>query len=246
MLDLLTPIKVDSLKEACVTQLEALILSGRWQVGQKLPSQRLLAKHLGVSRPIVHEALIFLAGKGMIKMVPRVGAVVEDYRKEGSLAVLTSLFRGRHPELSPRLIEGLLAIRALVEIETARLAALYRSQEHISELKELISAEEQTSPEQTQTRADLDYAIHHQVALAGGNEIYPLLLNFFKPIYISLLGLFYQKPEVAATSVGFHRDLLDAIKNQDDQLAVAAMRCLLAHGEENLKRFMAQQQEKND
>ena len=61
MLELLKPVKTESLKEACSGRLEDLILSGRLPIGQKLPSERELALQLCVSRPVAHEALVDLA-----------------------------------------------------------------------------------------------------------------------------------------------------------------------------------------
>ncbi|MBU1181685.1 MAG: GntR family transcriptional regulator, partial [Proteobacteria bacterium] len=58
MIPKLKPVKADSLKDVCVTRFEELIISGKLFPGQKLPSERELAMQLGVSRPVVHEALV--------------------------------------------------------------------------------------------------------------------------------------------------------------------------------------------
>ena len=235
MLSLLQPIKNDGLKELCSSRLETLILSGQMPVGQKLPPERELARQLGVSRPVIHEALVDLAGKGLVTLVPRVGAVINDYRKQGSIALLTSLLKYQKGDLAPKLLEGLLAMRVLFEVETARLAAIHRSDGHNQELREVIAAEESTEPTDTELLTALDFDFHHLVAMAGGNQTYPLLLNSFKPVYTNLSGQFFKDPRVVPTVIGFHRDLADAIKQQNDQLAVAVMRCLLAHGEAYLR-----------
>ena len=234
MLSLLQPIKNDGLKELCAGRLESLILSGQMPVGHKLPPERELARQLGVSRPVIHEALVDLAGKGLVTLVPRVGAVINDFRKQGSIALLTSLLRYQKGDLAPKLLEGLLAMRVLFEVETARLAACHRSDGHNQELRELICAEERTEPTDTERLTALDFDFHHLVAMASGNQTYPLLLNSFKPVYTNLSGQFFKDPTVVPTVIGFHRDLVDAIKKQNEQLAVAVMRCLLAHGEEYL------------
>src|SRR5215470_6317315 len=53
-------------------QLSALIASGEFAVGQRLPSERELAAQLGVSRPSLREALIALELEGLVEV--RVGA----------------------------------------------------------------------------------------------------------------------------------------------------------------------------
>jgi DNA-binding FadR family transcriptional regulator len=129
MQELLKPIKSESLKDICVARLEELILSAKLSTGQKLPSERELALQLGVSRPVVHEGLVDLAAKGLVTMKPRVGTVVNDYRKEGSLFLLTALVNYHQGQLDPNLLRSLLDMRLLFEVETARLAALHRSDE---------------------------------------------------------------------------------------------------------------------
>ncbi|MBW1814590.1 MAG: FadR family transcriptional regulator, partial [Deltaproteobacteria bacterium] len=118
MQELLKPIKSESLKEIFISRFENLILSGKLSIGQKLPSERELALQLGVSRPVVHEGLVDLASKGLITLTPRIGTVVNDYRTEGSLAMLTSLFNYHDGQLQPAILESVLDMRMLFERET--------------------------------------------------------------------------------------------------------------------------------
>src|SRR5579859_3909602 len=53
-------------------QLSALIASGEFKPGERLPPERELARQLGVSRPSVREALICLEVEGKVDV--RVGA----------------------------------------------------------------------------------------------------------------------------------------------------------------------------
>jgi GntR family transcriptional regulator, transcriptional repressor for pyruvate dehydrogenase complex len=240
MLELLKPVKTESLKEACSGRLEDLILSGRLPIGQKLPSERELALQLCVSRPVAHEALVDLAGKGLVTMVPRVGTVINDYRKEGSIALLTSLLKYQQGELAPKLLDGLLDMRLLFEVETARLAATHRTKENVQAMLDVIDAEEGTNPADIHRLTTLDFDLHHLVALASDNQTYPLLINSFKSVYTNLSGQFYKDPKVVPQVIGLQRTLVDAIDIQDERLAADAMRYLLSHGEEHLKAGMTQ------
>jgi DNA-binding FadR family transcriptional regulator len=53
-------------------QIRALIRSGEFQVGARLPPERDLARQLGVSRPSVREALIALEVEGLVEV--RIGS----------------------------------------------------------------------------------------------------------------------------------------------------------------------------
>ena len=230
----LEPLKSDSLKDVFVDRFEHLILSGKLSIGQRLPSERELALQLGVSRPVVHEGLVELAARGLVSMKPRWGTVVNDYRTEGSLALLNSLVNYHNGGLESGLLDSMLEMRDLFEIETAGLAALRRTAEQVTGLEEIVEREKTTDPGDADTLTELDFQFHHLVAMASGNRLYPLLLNSFKEVYTNLSGQFFVRGDVADTVAGFHRDLLGAIRRQDEKRARKIMKKMLDHGREHL------------
>jgi len=239
MLDGLQPIKIDSLKEVCINRLEDLILSGAYSVGERLPPERELAKKLGVSRPVVHEAIVDLAVKGLVSMTPRIGTVVNDYRRQGSIALLTSLLEYHDGKLDPKLLEGMLNMRLLVEMENARLAARNRTDAQLEEFDRLLQQEAQADPSDIETITQLDFEFHLLVTIATDNLLYPLLINSFKPVYTNLTGQFFEDISVVPVVFDFHRQLVDAIRSRDEQKATDIMYKLLKHGEERLKEIVS-------
>jgi DNA-binding FadR family transcriptional regulator len=240
--DLLRPIRKESLKDVFVSRFEELILSGRLSIGEKLPSERELALRLGVSRPVVHDGLMDLVSKGLVSMKPRVGTVVSDYRREGSLAILTSLVNYNNGRLDPRLFDSLAEMRMLIEVETAKLAALRRSQEHLKALHELIKEEGEVGSQEVERIAEVDFSFHHLIAMSTGNFIYPLILNSFRQIYTGLTRRFFSDPTVVSVVFGFHRELVQAIEDKDEEAATEIMRRLLNHGRDRLKAMMADEE----
>ncbi|MEN6475553.1 MAG: FadR/GntR family transcriptional regulator [Syntrophaceae bacterium] len=241
MKDMLKPIKTDSLKEVFIARFEELILSGKFAIGQKLPSERELAQQLGVSRPVVHEGLVDLQTKGLVSMRPRVGTVVNDYRSEGSLAILSSLIDYHQGRFEPKLLESLLAMRRLIEIETARLAAKNRTREHLAALDAIIKQEQRIDHDDIDTLTRLDYAFHHQIAMASANMVYPLFLNSFKEVYTNLSGQFFSDPRVAPAVKDSHKRIAQAIADKDAEAASMIMAKILTHGERHLKAVVARQ-----
>ena len=79
MQELLKPIRTESLKDVFIRRFEDLILSGKFPIGQKLPSERELALQLGVSRPVVHEGLVDLAAKGLVSMILTVSPILHVF-----------------------------------------------------------------------------------------------------------------------------------------------------------------------
>jgi GntR family transcriptional repressor for pyruvate dehydrogenase complex len=235
MQELLKPIRAESLTDVFIRRFEDLILSGKFPIGQKLPSERELALQLGVSRPVVHEGLVDLAAKGLVSMVPRVGTMVNDYRREGSLSILTSLVNYHQGNLEPGLLVSLLEMRRLFEVETARLAALNRNQEQLDFLYTLLQKENTLNYQEVEAISELDFDFHHLIALASGNHIYPLLLNSFKHCYANLAGQFFSDPTVVPVVFDFHTKMVKAIKDKNEKSATRIMRRMLDHGAENLK-----------
>jgi len=235
MQELLAPLQSPSLKDVFIERFEELILSGQLKIGEKLPPERELALRLGVSRPVVHKGLVDLEAKGLVTLMPRVGAVVNDYRREGSLALLTSLVTYQKGRLEPDLQTSLLDVRRLFEVETARLAALNREDAHVSVLQQIVEKEMRARSQDVARIAAFDFRFHHLLSIASGNRIYPLLINSFKQVYLNLAMQFFEDPAVVQTVHAFHRKMLQAIENRDDAAAVSVMQRLLTHGADHLQ-----------
>ncbi len=239
MQELLKPIKTESLKEVFISRFENLILSGKLFIGQKLPSERELALQLGVSRPVVHEGLVDLAAKGLITLTPRIGSAVNDYRTTGSLSMLTSLFNYHDGQLERSILESVLDMRMLFERETARLAAVHRTDDHLTLFEEILKKEEIANVHNTSAITEMDFRFHHLIAIASGNMIYPLLLNSFKQFYLNLAGQFFTDPSLVPTVFKFHKELVYTIKEKNKDRAMTIMEHILNHGETHLKRLIA-------
>jgi DNA-binding FadR family transcriptional regulator len=246
MVPKLKPVKTDSLKDVCVTRFEELIISGKLSPGQKLPPERELALQLGVSRPVVHEALVDIAAKGLVSLKPRIGSIVNDYRKEGSLALQNSLVSYHNGMLEPKLLDGLLDMRILFETENAKLAARNRTDEQAGELNQLVHQEQDAARNEMNLLTELDFQFHLLLAISTGNPSYPLLLNSFKQVYTNLTGLFFSLPSVIPAVLGFHRQLADAIEKKDEEDAVNVMTRLLIHGEKTLQEIITEYGGSND
>ena len=232
------PLQVNSLKSACVARLEELILSGELKAGERLPAERDLAARLGVSRPVLHEALVDLAAKGLVTINPRRGVEVNDFRKSGSMAILSSLLAYHNGEIDPQMVASLLSMRILVETETARLAAEQASAAQLAELRKIVLSELTADRSSITALVELDFEFHLLISIASDNMAYPLILNSFKLVYTHFTTAFYQK--TAGSSVvdvvhTYHRHLLQALENRDVDKSVEIMKALLEHGEKLLK-----------
>lgn len=238
--EFLAPLRAQSLVEAFVARFEELIISGEIGIGSRLPSERELAVRMGVSRPVVHEGLIELQARGLVTLKPRKGAYVNDYRRRGSLSLLESLLAYHKGNLEPGLLRSMLRMRELFEMETARLAALNRSPEHLRQFHEIIEREGGCDLSRTGAIVEMDFEFHLLTAIATGNLVYPLIMNSFKDVYTNLTGQFFADPLVAPEVFAFHRGLVTAYEARDAKKASSIMKRLLDHGERYLNRAIEQ------
>jgi GntR family transcriptional regulator, transcriptional repressor for pyruvate dehydrogenase complex len=166
-----------------VTLLEAL-LSGRYEAGEKLPTQRTLAADLGVTMSSVREALKRLEQMGLVDVRHGSAMRVRDWREHGGLDVLTHLlFRGGG--LDAGVLAAILEARALMLRELAGLAAQRRSDTQAEEIAELGRRfGEQLHPHDA---ARVDFAFFTAVAQAAGNLVFELILNAIRDLYFAHL-----------------------------------------------------------
>lgn len=199
-------------------QLRALIMSGEFPVGTRLPTERDLAVQLGVSRPSLREALIALEVEGLIEVRVSSGIYVRATRQQRNNDVL---------DLSSE--EGpleLIRARKIVEGEVAATAAKTGRKAQFKTIEEAIDVME------TQIAAGIDpleadRLFHVSLAEATGNSVLVgLVTRLFDarmgPLF-DLLNSHFDTTAVWAQAVAEHRAILAALRAKDADAARAAM-----------------------
>jgi len=197
------------LYEGIVLQIEARIASGDLQVGDRLPPQRQLAQELGVSPPVVKEALRALAAKGLVEVRRGSGAYVSD---KGIIAMSDIM----NLLADDRWIKDLSAAREWIEQDVARLAVLHATPEDLTALwKALSEIEEEIA--RTGLHGSKHVAFHRCLAQASHNRIYGVVMDL-------LLSLTYQflrprrppyGPQGPAYGLLVHRRIVEALETRD-------------------------------
>jgi DNA-binding FadR family transcriptional regulator len=100
------------------------ILDGAYPPGLRLPPETALAAELGCGRSTLREALRDLARLGLVQSRRGSGALVRDFRREGTPALLPAYVRaGRFEGPVAVLVAEMLRLRTLMATEAVRLAA---------------------------------------------------------------------------------------------------------------------------
>lgn len=124
------PIEHRSVPEDVFDQIIEGVLSGDLPAGQNLPSERELARVLGVSRPAVREAMKRVAAAGLVTIRQGGGTTVRDVRRFGGLDLLPRLLI-RGGELDVAVARSVVEARAHIGPKVAELAAVRASDEQI-------------------------------------------------------------------------------------------------------------------
>src|SRR5436309_8358864 len=118
------PITRASVPDLVFASLCDAILSGRYEPGERLPTQRTLAAELEVNMASAREALKRLEQLRLVEVRHGDGTRVLDWRRSGCLEAL--VLRGG---IDQPFVRDLFEARRLLLVEAARLAAVRRSDE---------------------------------------------------------------------------------------------------------------------
>ncbi|MGN1283284.1 MAG: FadR/GntR family transcriptional regulator [Limosilactobacillus sp.] len=220
------PINVPSASSLFVEQLKKAILTGEYQPGEKLPSERELEKQLHVSRPVINNGLKKLAMMHFIDIKPRHGAFIADYRTEGDLITMNEIinFHGGHYRIP--LLNSIYRVRFQIELDIIRLATRNQNEQALQKAHFILQAIPNRDTDAQQAHDYFDFI--HQLALASENDVYPLLINNFKPIYLTLGKWIYESIDPSSLR-DENQQLLNSIKEGQEEKAIELERKLIAN-----------------
>ena len=187
------------------------------QPGERLPSERELSEQFGVSRTVIREAVRALAAKGVIDVRTGSGLRVSAVDAAAVSESMSLYLRGSESVDYPKVHE----VRAMLELQTAGLAAERASDEDIAELTEILMrmAAELDDVEAASLH---DVEFHRAIARATHNELYLLLLDSLGQALIEI-----RRENIAAGSgpdaLDSHRRILQAIAAREPEAARAEM-----------------------
>jgi DNA-binding FadR family transcriptional regulator len=185
------------------------IAEGRWNPGERLPAEQALADAYGVSRNVVREAVSRLRADGLVRSRQGVGAFV--IRKQG-----TGVLRFDAEALQDgATFRNLFELRAILEIQTAGLAAERRRQNDIDVIT-LAFRNMQREVEGDPGGVDADLAFHRAVAQAAGNDQIARVLSFLSDQIRETIMVARTRPgsrvnEVIAVTIAEHAAIHEAI-----------------------------------
>jgi GntR family transcriptional regulator, glc operon transcriptional activator len=179
-------------------QIESLIVDGVLKPGQALPSERRLTVKLGVSRSALREGLKVLRARGIIETAHGRGSFVAALTSQPALTPMMHLLGSQ-----PRTLYDIFEVRAMLEAESARLAALRGTQaDHalITRRYEEMLAGNESEDLGESARARLDHAFHLAICEASHNPVLVHTLSsltdlLLSSVFASVNNLYHRKDE---------------------------------------------------
>ncbi|MHB9032824.1 MAG: FadR/GntR family transcriptional regulator [Anaerolineae bacterium] len=201
-------------------QIQDLIEMDALHTGDKLPPERDLAERLGVSRPVVREALQVLLVRGLVKIKPGSGTFVQSPSAQSAADYLELYFKLRH---CPGSLREFFEMRQLLEVETAGLAAERATADDVAKLEScLVTMRSEQLSLANYIAADVTF--HLALANAAHNEYLLMLLGPLASIWSHVISISTQAPGAIAGGIAFHEDILRHISSHDVKGAGDAMR----------------------
>ena len=193
--------KVVSVREQIADQLRSDIISGDLPPDTKLNEQQ-LADRFGVSRGPIRDVLLQLTKVGLLVTRPNVGASVNTMLCQDLQKLMVDI-RRRIEKFAAREVKGKLTSEDFVNLEVI-----------LKEFERSFKERNFTAV----TKADIAF---HQylVEKAGGEE----LVNLWYPVVLRM-RMNYKRLDDAAHGVQEHRNILEALRNDDTKSAIAALR----------------------
>ena len=206
--------------EHIVAQIERAIYDGRLAHGDKLPPERQLVREFGASRVAVREALRALEHRGLVEV--RQGSAggyfIRELDATPVVRDLSTLFRLGRVSLA-----HLAEARALLEPESARLAAARVTDHELKTLGECLEARTQSGLT-SRRRRGLDAEFHRMVAAAARNPVHAAVTHALTALEVKVVARRADlTPDDDAAIIAAHLAIHDAIARRDGDTARAAM-----------------------
>jgi len=212
-----------------------LIKEGQLSPGDQLLPERQLAKILGVSRPVIREALTSLASLGLIEIRPGGGAYVRRINFDGLVEPLATVMFAREED-----VFHLLEARQVLESQIVRLACIRATERDLLRIRERALQAERDMP--CGHADESDTAFHVGLSEATGNPLLISLMRMLSGLMREAYGpsrcLLLADQAMVECYARQHYRVYEAICRKDPEAAEAAIHEHLQTVQRELKKLL--------
>ncbi|MEM9918449.1 MAG: FadR/GntR family transcriptional regulator [Bacteroidota bacterium] len=219
MLNNFQEIKIESPVDKIIRQIRELITSGQLKPGDKLPPERKLAERLGIGRSHVRDAIKKLEFYGILKTLPQSGTIVAGMGIAALEGLISDVLMIENSDFG-----SLVETRVLLETESAKLAAMRRTDQDLLDIKAALQAyADKINSGQPAVEEDLMF--HLKIAEASKNTVLKTLMLIITPDIINnFIKLDICKDDRSLSALEEHEIILEHIVSQNPDAAAIAMK----------------------
>ncbi|MFC3032378.1 fatty acid metabolism transcriptional regulator FadR [Pseudoalteromonas fenneropenaei] len=194
------------------------IWNGEFPPGSILPAERELSELIGVTRTTLREVLQRLARDGWLTIQHGKPTRVNNFWETSGLNILETLARLDEDRM-PELTDQLLSARTNISAIYTRAAIKSNPQQVIEIVGQYAELEDSA-----EAFSEFDYRVHHQLAIAGNNKIYVLILNGFKGLYSKIGCHYFADSRTRELARQFYQGLMHLAQSGEHDNAISLMR----------------------
>lgn len=208
-----------TVQKEVIEKVRDLINQKNLEPGDKLPSERMLSEKFQVTRSTIREAIQKLEFYGLLTSIPQSGTFVANIGVIAMNGMIEDILRLEDPDF-----KSLVETRILLELKTARLAALRRTEEDLIKMKEALDAYSQKVLNDEDAVQE-DLLFHLAIAKASGNSTMNTFMLIITPEIITNFQKYHVcDDKLAHSGIKEHQRIYDAIKTQNPSLAKQRMK----------------------
>lgn len=222
--------KLENLKKRSIPDqvfdlIKGYIDSGKFQAGDKIPSENELCKQLGVSRPSIKTALSRLQDMGLLEARVGDGTYVKectayDFLEHASQAMLHA-----------KDIQEISELRRAIEMESVRLAAARADENDLTRLEEAAETLLMAIKEKPGQTMEEDYQFHLQLCRCAHNRYLLMMYELISGLVRNHIDLFVEQYVQSLNgrlpSPDAHWDLYMAVKQRNAKKACGLLAKML-------------------
>ena len=209
------------------------IVAGHYKEDALIEDEGKLSQRFGVSKSVIREGVKLLVSKGLLEVKRGSGTRV---RRRASWALLDDDVLAWHLSVDPKpaFLRQLLDMRQMMEPKAAGWAAQHGTDAQHADIEAAqIRMEDESHSIEDFVVADALF--HRAILRAANNEILLSMEGVIFSALLSSIRLTNRDPRENASSIPFHRKVLDAIKARDYTLAEKMMNDHLSDTSQRLK-----------
>lgn len=208
-----------SKEKLIIAEIKSLINLKNLEPGEKLPSERLLAERLGVTRGSIRNAIQKLEFYGLLKSMPQSGTFIADLGLTAMNGMIDQILNLPKPDF-----KSLVETRIFLELKLVKFAAARHTEKDLIEIEEAMENYRNKTLAGEDAVAE-DLLFHLAIAKASHNPSLSRLMLSITPQIITDFEKYHVcKSNTALNAIDEHQAIVDAIRIKDAALAEEKMK----------------------